>query len=161
MLPSAAVRSPAAARIAASIVVVVVLPLVPVTAEPGGRVRAAQPPGQLRLAVDRQPGRGGGPSDRRVRGEAGRDDHLVDPVEQARAAARRPSTTSAPSVAQPRRRGAVGAVEHASPVRRGASSTSAQAAAPATPTPATSDEPARVAGHRCAPPISITRRKSA
>jgi hypothetical protein len=36
MLPSAAVRRPAAVRIAASMVTVVVLPLVPVTASQGG-----------------------------------------------------------------------------------------------------------------------------
>ena len=60
MLPTAAVRSPAAlSGSTASIWTVVVLPLVPVTASQGAASGAAQPPGELDVAPDRHAGLGG------------------------------------------------------------------------------------------------------
>ena len=53
MLPTAAVRRPAARSIDSSMSVVVVLPFVPVTTSHGAGVRAAEPPGELELAPHR------------------------------------------------------------------------------------------------------------
>ena len=74
MFPQATASSPAARRIASSMPVVVVLPLVPVTASHVGGSGSARPdpPGQLRLADHRDAGRRGG-GDQRVVGPAARD----------------------------------------------------------------------------------------
>ena len=86
MLPTAAVRSPAASRIEASIRTVVVLPLVPVTASQGAgsAVVAAQPPGQLDVAPDRDARLGGGREERLVGLPAGGGDDELGALGQGR-----------------------------------------------------------------------------
>ena len=87
MLPTAAVRRPAAFRIEASIWTVVVLPLVPVTASQGAASRAAQPPGELDVAPDRHAGLGGGREERLVGLPAGGGDDEFGALGQGRAVA--------------------------------------------------------------------------
>ena len=68
-LPALVARSPAARRIEASMLTVVVLPLVPVTVSQGAApTRGAHPPGQLDLAPHRYAGRGGRDEQRAGRG---------------------------------------------------------------------------------------------